>query len=247
MSPPRFGLDSSLKDRIASPSPLFREFVRHFFTEPNIWIRRESDVTLVDRLEGDERATAIEMIATNVRTGREHIISAAAYLKIASVVPTLEAMLARETNGFARYTLGIALHTLGALDDDRLFDIMQNVMKDGAWNETLDVLNASYRIFRPDVARKLIAIGLNRPYHMIRFSALDALIAVSYIEHHGGHFTMELWQKIFDAAMAASTVGSGVPRRFDEMQYFLGEDVWLDPDLFASRLKELDAKYAPPA
>src|SRR5580693_8229364 len=115
MSSPRFGLDSSLQNRIASPSPLFREFVRHFFTEPNIWIRGESDVTLIDRLEGDERTTAIQMIATNVRTGREHIIGAATYLKIASVVPALEEMLVRESNAYRRYTFGAALHKLGAL------------------------------------------------------------------------------------------------------------------------------------
>jgi hypothetical protein len=236
MSQPSYGLDSSLKDSITSPSPIFQQFVWQFFTEPNVWIRGESDPGLVERLEGQERTAAIEMIATNVRTGREHIIRAAVHLKLVRVVPTLEELLARETNGYGRYILGSALHGLGALEDGALFDLMSIVMQHGPWNETLNVLNHSYRAFRPEVARKLIDIGLHRADFGIRFSALNALIAVSYIERHGGHFTT-----------AASTVGSGVPRRYDEAQYFLGEAVYVDAQLFAARLEELARKYASPA
>jgi hypothetical protein len=82
---------------------------------------------------------------------------------------------------------------------------------------------------------------------MIRFSAFHALVAVSYIEQHGGHYTQALGKEVSEAWIASTTAGSGVPNRYPDMQYFLGEDVWLDPDLFAARLKELEEKYAPPA
>jgi hypothetical protein len=201
---------------------------------------------LVERLTGLERTTAIEMIAAGVQTGREHFISAAAYLHIASVIPPLTAMLARAPNGYGRYVLGSALHTLGALGDDALFDIMWDVVKNCPWSQAINVLGTSYIVFSPATARKLIDAGLHRADYGIRFSAYDALIAVSYIEQHGGTYTKEIGTAISTAWIASATIGSGVPGRYNDKKYFLGEDVYPDEKLFTARLEELAARYAPP-
>jgi hypothetical protein len=241
---PQRPLDSSLADRIAAPSPTFQEFVRHFFTEPRIWLGREADITLVDRLDGAERATAEEMIAQNVTAGFEHIVDAAAHLKIANIVSTLQQMLAGETEHRARFVLACALSDLGALDEADLFAVTNVALHNGG--PANDILWCSYRRFRPELARRLIDVGLRRADYFIRCSALDALIGVSYIEKHGGKFTTQLGQEILDTYLASSTVGSGVPSRYDEMQHFIGETVFLDSDLRAKRLEELEVKYAPP-
>jgi hypothetical protein len=235
-------LDPSLKDRIVSPSVLFQEFLNQYFLTFQIYMRGEQDAAILDRLQGDEREVAIEMILANLRSGRPHLIDSAVQLDIQKAAPILASMRSEDYDEYEQYIIARALHSFHAIDTPDLFSISEKTLRSEASFATDTILGDSYRLFSMDDSRRLIDIGLRCSDYHIRARAYDAVGATHLIEAGGGQYTESLASELWKKQMAAATVGAPEPMYYEQLQYYVGDAVFADDALFEMRLAELWSK-----
>jgi hypothetical protein len=233
-------LDASLAKQVVSPSADFREFVGSYFLDQLVYIRRECDPAVLDRLEGVERDTAVAMILANLRTGWHHIIDAAAHLRLTQAIDVLRSMWQiSEYDDWDHFVMARALRTLGAMTDDETFAFLQGMLEQCDEIPMFEVLPYCYETFAPHKAELLIDIALRCDDFGVRAGAFSAAAAVQYIRTHGNRWTPGIAQHIEELRLASVTRGFAPPMWYEQANYYVGDAVYADKALFEQRLAEL--------
>lgn len=232
-------LDSSLKDRIAHPSQDFSDFLNQYFLTPQIYGRGEHDITILDRLKGEERETAIEMIAANLRSGCPHLVDSIVQLDLKNAIPTLESMRADEYDEYEQYIIARALHMLGAMDSEAFYSVVLDAASKCSDLLAFILFEDAYRLFTEDKARTIIDSGLHSDDYSVRASAFRAAVALQYIAAKGGRFSVEIASDLWKMQMGAATEGAPPPMYYEQLQYYVGDVTYADSALFERHLAEL--------
>jgi hypothetical protein len=131
-----------------------------------------------------------------------------------------------------------ALNKLNALSSEDFYDVCKRIVAHCDRTIAFFLLDATYSMFAPDDAQRLIDIALRRESYDIRAGAYRAAVAVQYIRKHGGRFTSELGHAIWRKSSDAATAGSEQPMFYEQLQYYVGNAVYGTPE-FEQRLTEL--------
>ncbi len=246
-SKPEF--DLSLKRQITAPSPTFEDFVRQYFLSVIVYTRHEEDPDLPCRLIGVERDVAHAMILSNLPTWHTHLIDAASRLGLHQAVPVLQEMLSGPYGKLPelcieQFAVERALFRLGGMEYDAFAARCESHVRSGGEFLTSDVLIFVNSYLSPTDARRIIDIGLRRPYYGVRAYAYRAAVALKYIEDHGRAYTEEVQSELWKQEVAAATVGTEQPDFYRQLQYYVGDAIYSDKTEFERRLAELWSKDA---
>lgn len=235
-------LDSSLKGKVTTPSRDFQSFLNDYFLVPMTFIRNEEDPTVFDRLEGNEREVAIEMIRSNMDTGHSHIVRAGVYLDLPETVDVARHELNIATDIGQKYEMAMVLDSMRAIDKNELFEIMEKGIEAGGDFYSEDIVGASYRVLDTSHASRIIEIGLDRNDAATRARAFFALKALEFIVKNGGKYTADVGRKIFELEIQSYT--SDDQDFHKQKEHYVGEEVYLNKVHFAERMAELRQRIA---
>ncbi|HEY3675125.1 MAG TPA: hypothetical protein VGK84_03970, partial [Candidatus Tumulicola sp.] len=102
-------LDASLSKQILRPSDDFADFVGQYFFDSQRYGGLKPDSTLLNRLIGLERETAIAMIASNLPSAQVNLLEAAVQLDMRNAIPILKSMQSEEYDDYEQYVIAKAI------------------------------------------------------------------------------------------------------------------------------------------
>ena len=196
------------------PSKDYQTFMEHYFTgHPMIRSRGEEDVTVWERLKGEELELAKQKILDKLPSDQEYLMRATAKFKDEKAIPKLEWTAKNGKDEHSRCYAAKILFDWVCYD--KYFDKLDEVFKsDSQWSKTS--LDLWINGIEEEKALKYFWIAMNDADSFVRYSAYGSL------ENYYG-----VWKFRNEGT---------------EIKYFTDEEVYQEKELFQNRQNELKEK-----
>ena len=201
---------------IENPSADFQTFLNDYFTgSPMIRYRLEEDITVWDRLEGQELETAKQMIFANLGHDCAYV-RAIEYCRDARGIPLLENLLRTNTSGFHYERLCAARALYDWIGYAPYLDLLQELLPQSG-SYTKSTLDTWIHGLDKALATHYIFLMLRDEDSFVRWCAFGTLTRYFHIK---------------------------VKDNYAENTYYTGDAVYHNQELFEARLKELEERIA---
>lgn len=234
----RNGFNLDAVKRIKNPSSEFESFLENYFVSSMLVLRNELEYATFEKLIGDERAVAIELIAANLSTGSAHLSTAVAMYQIKELYAQLRDAFDKASSIDAKFVIGRALFMVDGISREDFYPVIEEIAEFSGNFYGTDAMRLAYALNDQNESKKLVKIGFHRDDYMIRCAAYDSLLALEYIKANGGLYTLDIGDRIHRDNMAWAIEGSTAENRF------LTYNGILSDALFA-RSNDFDTALAP--
>ena len=216
-------------DRISDPSKDFRQFLYDYFTgSAMIRGRVEEDTAVWKRLKGEELEIAKQMILDNLGNDT-------AYMRAISIfrdergIPLLENIAVTQTNRHHYYARLYAAKVLYDWVGYEPYIKMLAAMLPKSGNYSKTSLDMWIYGLDEDLAVHYILLMIRDEDSFVRWCAYG---------------TFRRYFNLGDDLLDGFKSEKEQEERYKETNYYIGEDVYADQELFEARFKELEARIA---